>query len=93
MAGLDGGPGIGLTGAASTGCRGTGLEAFSVAGRYDLVLVLRTKTNEQIADLVTSRIRETPYITRTETLMAFKAFSRDDLSAMFSIGGDEGESA
>jgi len=68
-------------------------EAFSVAGRYDLVLVLRTRTNEQIADLVTSRIRETPHITRTETLMAFKAFSRDDLSAMFSIGGDEGENA
>ena len=64
-------------------------EAFSVAGRYDLVAVLRTKTNEQIADLVTKRILDIPYITRTETLMAFKAYSRDDLGAMFSIGNDE----
>jgi DNA-binding Lrp family transcriptional regulator len=67
-------------------------EAFSVAGQYDLVALLRTKTNEQIADLVTSRILDIPHITRTETLMAFKAFSRDDLGAMFSIGNDEVQS-
>jgi DNA-binding Lrp family transcriptional regulator len=64
-------------------------EAFSVAGRYDLVALLRTKTNEQIADLVTKRILDIPHITRTETLMAFKAYSRDDLGAMFSIGNEE----
>ncbi len=68
-------------------------EAFSVAGQYDLVALLRTKTNEQIADLVTSRILDIPHITRTETLMAFKAFSRDDLGAMFSIGNDESQNA
>lgn len=67
-------------------------EAFSVAGQYDLVALIRTKTNEQIADLVTSRILDIPHITRTETLMAFKAFSRDDLGAMFSIGNDEAQS-
>ncbi len=64
-------------------------EAFSVAGRYDLVALLRTRTNEQIADLVTKRILDIPHITRTETLMAFKAYSRDDLGAMFSIGNEE----
>ncbi len=64
-------------------------EVFSVAGRYDLVAVLRTQTNEQIANLVTSRILDIPHITRTETLMAFKAYSRDDLGAMFSIGNEE----
>ena len=64
-------------------------EVFSVAGRYDLVALLRAKTNEQIADLVTSRILDIPHITRTETLMAFKAFSRDDLGAMFAIGNEE----
>jgi DNA-binding Lrp family transcriptional regulator len=64
-------------------------EVFSVAGRYDLAALLRTKTNEQIADLVTSRILDIPHITRTETLMAFKAYSRDDLGAMFAIGNEE----
>ena len=28
-------------------------EVFSVAGRYDLVAILRVKTNEELADLVT----------------------------------------
>lgn len=65
-------------------------EAFSVAGQYDLVAILRTKTNEQIADLITQQIRSVPNITRTETLMAFKAFSKDDLGAMFSIGNEAG---
>jgi DNA-binding Lrp family transcriptional regulator len=64
-------------------------ETFSVAGQYDLVALLRAKDNEQIAHLVTSHIRDIPYITRTETLMAFKVYSREDLGAMFSIGNDE----
>jgi DNA-binding Lrp family transcriptional regulator len=61
-------------------------EAFSVAGAFDLVAILRTQTNEQIADLITSHIRDIPNITRTETLMAFKAYPKTDLGAMFSIG-------
>jgi DNA-binding Lrp family transcriptional regulator len=64
-------------------------EAFSVAGQYDLVAVLRTQTNEQIAELIAGRIRDIPHITRTETLMAFKAYPKSDLGAMFSIGSDE----
>jgi DNA-binding Lrp family transcriptional regulator len=64
-------------------------EVFSVAGQYDLVALLRTRTNEQIADLVTDKIRDLPHITRTQTLMAFKAFSRNDLDRMFSIGNEQ----
>ncbi len=66
-------------------------EVFSVAGQYDLVTVLRVRTNEQIADLVTVKIRSVRGIARTETLMAFKVFSRFDLENMFAIGAaDEG---
>lgn len=64
-------------------------EVFSVAGQYDMVALLRTQTNEGIADLMTHHVRDIPYITRTETLMAFKAYSPDDLGAMFSIGNEE----
>jgi len=63
-------------------------EVFSVAGRYDLVAILRTAANEQIADLVTRSIMEIDGITNTETLLAFRAFSEFDLAAMFSIGLD-----
>jgi DNA-binding Lrp family transcriptional regulator len=58
-------------------------EVYSVAGRYDLVAVLRVKTNEALADLVTTSIRGVPGITHTETLIAFRAYSRHDLDAIF----------
>lgn len=64
-------------------------EVFSVAGEYDAVAILRTQTNDQIADLVTSKLLQIPHIVRTETLMAFQAFSREDLGAAFAIGNDE----
>lgn len=65
------------------------VDVYSVAGQYDMVAVLRSPTNEGIADLMTMHLREISEITRTETLMAFKAYSRHDLGAMFSIGNDE----
>ena len=61
-------------------------EVFSIAGRYDLVVMIRVKTNEELADLVTGTIASLEHVTSTETLMAFKVFSRHDLEAMFSIG-------
>ncbi len=61
-------------------------EVFSVAGRYDLVAVLRSPSNERIADLVTSDIMAIPYIANTETLLAFQVFSKYDLETMFAIG-------
>jgi DNA-binding Lrp family transcriptional regulator len=61
-------------------------EVFSVAGAYDLVAILRVQTNEQIADLVTEKIRSVKGIERTQTLMAFKVFSKFDLENMFAIG-------
>lgn len=61
-------------------------EVFSVAGRYDLVAILRTHTNERVAELVTEEIMAIEHIERTETLMAFQVFSEYDLARMFSIG-------
>jgi len=61
-------------------------EVFSVAGRYDLVAVLRSPTNERIAELVTHHIVRIQCIANTETLLAFQVFSRYDLEAMFSLG-------
>lgn len=61
-------------------------EVFSVAGRYDLVIIIRTKDNEGIAEFVTNSLTKISGIEATETLLAFKAFSRYDLEYMFSIG-------
>lgn len=66
-------------------------EVYSVAGRWDLVAILRVRTNEEMADLVTSAIQAVPGILRTETLLAFKTFSRHDLERLFAIGFEEPE--
>ena len=61
-------------------------EVYSVAGRYDLVAIIRVKNNQQIADTITGKFSELKGITATETLIAFNIFSRHDLELMFSIG-------
>ena len=60
-------------------------EVYSVTGIFDLVAIIRTKTNEAIADLVTKHLAEIDGIEQTDTMLAFKAYSRHDLEAMFSI--------
>jgi DNA-binding Lrp family transcriptional regulator len=61
-------------------------EVYSVAGRVDLVAVIRVADNESLARIVTNQMLNVPGITRTETLIAFRVFSRHDLESMFSIG-------
>ena len=61
-------------------------EVYSVGGRYDLVALIRVKTNEDLADLVTRQLANLAGIRQTETLIAFRAYSRHDLDAMFSLG-------
>lgn len=63
-------------------------EVFSVAGRYDLVAILRVATNEKLAEIVTEKMLAVSGIINTETLIAFKVFSRYDLERMFAIGLD-----
>jgi DNA-binding Lrp family transcriptional regulator len=61
-------------------------EVYSVAGRYDLVAVIRAKSNEELAEVVTDHMQKIGDVRHTETLIAFQSFSRHDLEAMFSIG-------
>jgi DNA-binding Lrp family transcriptional regulator len=65
-------------------------EVYSVAGQYDLVAIARVRDNEQIAEAVTRQMLKIDGINRSETLMAFRAFSRYNLERMFSIGMEEG---
>jgi DNA-binding Lrp family transcriptional regulator len=62
-------------------------EAYSVTGEWDFVAIVRVPRHEQLADIVTTKIGQLPGIVRTQTMVAFEAFSRHDLEAMFSIGG------
>lgn len=61
-------------------------EVYSVAGDYDLVIMVRVRHHEELAEVVSERIAKVEGIERTQTLVAFKVFSRHDVEAMFSVG-------
>lgn len=61
-------------------------EVYSLAGRYDLAAIVRVKNNDDLAKVVTERIRGVSGILSSETLIAFRVYSRHDLERMFSIG-------
>lgn len=64
------------------------VEIYSVAGPYDLVAVVRVREHEELSDLVTERIASRPGIRRSETLIAFRAFSRSESGMSWDIGVD-----
>ena len=57
-----------------------------LAGRYDLVVVIRVKDNESMAQIVTEHMLKIDGINKSETLISFRVHSRFDLEQMFSIG-------
>jgi DNA-binding Lrp family transcriptional regulator len=61
-------------------------EVYSVTGEFDLVAIVRVRTHDALADVVTGEIAKVEGIERTETLVAFRAYSRHDLESMFSLG-------
>jgi DNA-binding Lrp family transcriptional regulator len=63
-------------------------EVYSVGGRYDLVAIIRVRTNDEMAAVVTRNLMQLDDIVNTETLIAFRAYSEHDLERMFSIGDE-----
>ncbi|HEX3456508.1 MAG TPA: Lrp/AsnC ligand binding domain-containing protein [Candidatus Baltobacteraceae bacterium] len=61
-------------------------EVYSVAGPYDLIAVARLKEHEQLNDLVTEQVAALDGILSTETLIAFRSFSKKDLGLLWDIG-------
>ena len=54
-------------------------EVYSVSGEYDLIAVLRVKEYDRIAEIVTEEISQVSGIERTNTLTAFRVYSKLDL--------------
>ena len=63
-------------------------EVYSVTGALDLVAMVRVADHEQVAEVVADRLNKVPGILRTETHIAFRAYSAHDLEAAFSLGAD-----
>lgn len=61
-------------------------EVYSVSGKYDLIAIARVPSNDDLANLVTKKMVSIDSILKSETALAFKAYSRHDLEAMFAVG-------
>lgn len=64
-------------------------EVYSVAGDYDLVAIIRVKQHEELAEVVTGHLLKMEGIAATNTLIAFKSYSKRDLERMWEIGLEE----
>jgi DNA-binding Lrp family transcriptional regulator len=63
-------------------------EVFSVTGEVDLVAMVRVRHHEDLADVIADRMSKISGVAHTETLIAFRAYSKHDLQAAFSLGTD-----
>jgi DNA-binding Lrp family transcriptional regulator len=61
-------------------------EVYSVSGDWDLVAILRVAEFNDIARIVTEVFPTVPGIQRTQTLTAFRAYSKKDLQQAWDIG-------
>ena len=62
--------------------------AYSVTGDWDFVVILHLERHEQLAEIVTSKLTALSGVCKTQTMVAFEAFSRHDLESLFSVGGE-----
>jgi DNA-binding Lrp family transcriptional regulator len=60
--------------------------AYSVTGEWDFVAMVHVRRHEQLAEVVAHGIATLPGVVRTQTMVAFEAFSNHDLEALFDVG-------
>jgi len=61
-------------------------DVYSVAGRYDLVAIVRASRNDELADIVSDRMHALPGIEASETLISFRVYRKADVDAGFGLG-------
>jgi DNA-binding Lrp family transcriptional regulator len=68
-------------------------EVYSVAGEYDLVVIIRVADHDELSRVIPDGVAKVGGVARTETLIAFQVYSKHDLDRLFSIGFDEGQTS
>jgi DNA-binding Lrp family transcriptional regulator len=63
-------------------------EVYSVTGQVDLIAMVRVRSHDDVAAVIADRLNKVPGVLETETHIAFRAYSRHDLEAAFSLGLD-----
>ena len=63
-------------------------EVYSVTGDIDLIAVARVSRHEQFADVIADRLNTVEGVLETNTHIAFRTYSAEDLDAGFALGLD-----
>ncbi len=63
-------------------------EVYSVSGAFDLIAIIRVADADAMAEIVTAGMARIDGIERTQTMIAFRAYSRHDLERLFAIGSE-----
>jgi DNA-binding Lrp family transcriptional regulator len=61
-------------------------EVYSVTGEWDIIAIVRLKDYEKLAEVIPDEVSRLDGIIRTNTILAFRRFSPDDLEAAWSVG-------
>lgn len=61
-------------------------EVWSVTGEHDLVALLKLRDYEHLAEIVTGYIDSIEAVLRTNTMLAFKVYSKQELEEAWNIG-------
>ena len=61
-------------------------EVYSVTGEVDLVAMVRVREHTDLAEVIADRLSKVPGVLRTQTYIAFRAYSRHDLDQAFDLG-------
>lgn len=64
-------------------------EVYSVTGDFDLVAMVRVREHDQLADVIADRLNKVKGVSRTQTHIAFRTYTRHDLEAAFALGMEE----
>ncbi len=59
-------------------------EVYSISGQYDILAIIRVKEYDSLAQVVSDEMARIPGITRTNTQMAFRCYSKHDMEKMWS---------
>ena len=60
-------------------------EVYSVSGEWDLVAIVRVPEWEQIATVVAENLSKVKGLTSSQTLIAFRVYSKRDMDAAFNM--------
>ena len=63
-------------------------EVYSVTGQIDLIAMVRVRNHDDVATVVADKLNKIDGVLETETHIAFRAYSKQDLESAFSLGLD-----